>query len=204
MKQKTLFMVAARRLLWTAALVLPAFAAHAGVVLTTIYSFTGTNHGSSPGTGLVQGSDGYFYGTTECGGTYTNGTVFQISRNGAYTSLYSFTGGNDGAWPVAGLVPGSDGSFYGTTYDGGVGSAGTIFRLTIVPEFQTVTQTNNTLSLTWSTEAGGKYQLQFNSDLSSTNWTSLGSPFTATGATCCTTDCVTNGPQRFYRLVLSP
>ena len=66
--------------------------------------------------GLVQGSDGYFYGTTEYGGTNGgNGTVFKISANGALTSLYSFTGGNDGANPVAGLVQGSDGYFYGTT-----------------------------------------------------------------------------------------
>ena len=45
--------------------------------------------------------------------------MFKISTNGALTSLYSFTGGNDGANPYAGLVQGSDGNFYGTTYDGG-------------------------------------------------------------------------------------
>ena len=47
------------------------------------------------------------------------GTVFKISTNGALTSLYSFTGGNDGADPHAGLVQGSDGNFYGTTAYGG-------------------------------------------------------------------------------------
>jgi len=67
-----------------------------------------------------------------------------------------------------------------------------------------VTLTNNTFSLTWSTEAGGVYRLQYNSDLSSTNWISLGSPITATGATLSATDSITNAPQRFYRLVLSP
>jgi len=79
-----------------------------------------------------------------------------------------------------------------------------VFRLTIVPEFQAVTLTNGTLSLTWSTEAGGTYQLQYKSDLSSSNWINLNSPFTATAATLSTADSVTNAPQRFYRLVLSP
>jgi hypothetical protein len=72
-----------------------------------------------------------------------------------------------------------------------------------VPEFQAVTVTNSTLILTWTTEAEGTYQLQYNSDLSSSNWTNLRGPVTATGATLSTTDAVTNGPQRFYRLVLS-
>ena len=49
------------------------------------------------------------------GGTNGYGTVFKISTNGALTTLYSFTGGNDGADPNAGLVQGSDGNFYGTT-----------------------------------------------------------------------------------------
>jgi uncharacterized repeat protein (TIGR03803 family) len=110
----------------------------------------------------------------------------------------------DGSNPQAGLVQGSDGSFYGTTSGGGPYGNGTIFRLTIVPEFQAVTLTNSTLNLTWSTEAGGTYQLQYNSDLSSSNWINLGSPFAAIGATLSTTDSVTKAPQRFYRLVLSP
>jgi hypothetical protein len=77
---------------------------------------------------------------------------------------------------------------------------GTVFRLTIVSEFQAVTLTNGTLGLTWSTEVGGTYQLQCNTDLNSTNWTNLGSSFAATGATLSATDSVTNGPQRlgFY------
>jgi len=115
-------------------------------------------------------------------------------------SLVGATGKN----PQAGLVQGSDGDFYGTTSGGGAGGAGTVFRLTIVPEFQAVTLTNSTLNLTWSTEAGGVYQLQSISDLSSTNWTNLGSPATAAGATLSTTDSVTNAPQRFYRLVVAP
>ena len=84
--------------------------------LTTLYSFTGGNDGAGPDAGLVQGSDGYFYGTTYGGGTNGGyGTVFKISTNGVLTTLYSFTGANDGAYPQAGLVQGSDGNFYGTT-----------------------------------------------------------------------------------------
>src|SRR5208283_4562892 len=71
-----------------------------------------------------------FYGTTSHGGTNGDGTVFKISTNGALTSLYSFTGGNDGAYPYAGLVQGSDGSFYGTTDEGGTnGGGGTVFKI---------------------------------------------------------------------------
>ena len=57
--------------------------------LTSLYSFIGGTDGAYPNAGLVQGSDGYFYGTTESGGTYTyGGTVFRISTNGALTSVY--------------------------------------------------------------------------------------------------------------------
>ncbi len=91
-------------------------------VLTTLYSFAGGNDGGNPYAALVQGTDGYFYGTTYGGGHKHRpgyGTVFKISTNGALTTLYSFTGGNDGAYPEAGLVQGTDGYFYGTTQYGG-------------------------------------------------------------------------------------
>jgi len=166
--------------------------------LSSLYSFTGGTDGGSPN-GLVQGSDGYFYGTTQRG-AYNSGTVFKITTNGALTSLYSFTGGTDGGYPVAGLVQGSDGSFYGTTYGGGQDDGGTVFRLTIVPEFQGATISNEMINLTWSTEAGGTYQLQYTSDLASTNWIDLQSAFVATGPSMTTTDWVFDSPQRFYRL----
>ncbi len=67
-----------------------------------------------------------------------------------------------------------------------------------------MTLTNGKLSLTWSTEAGGRYQLQWSADLSSSTWTNLRGPVTATGATLSVTDSVTNASRRFYRLVLSP
>ncbi len=173
--------------------------------LTTLHSFTNGNDGAFPSGGLVHGSDGSVYGTTygaDCR-SCVPGTVFKINTNGAFTTLYSFTCGNDGGSPD-GLVQGSDGYLYGTTDIGWTSYWGTLFRLTIEPEFQAVTLTNGTLSLTWSTEAGGTYQLQYTSDLGSSNWTNLGSAVTATGATLSAIDSLTNGPQRFYRVVLSP
>ncbi len=102
---------------------------------TTLYSFAATD-GNFPKATLVQGSDGNFYGTTYHGGTSGNGTVFRISPSGTYTTLYSFVGPpNDGEWPEAGLVQGSDGNFYGTTYYGGTSTncgplgCGTVFRI---------------------------------------------------------------------------
>jgi len=117
-------------LLGAAALVLPAFGAQAGAVFTSLYSFSGTNDGANPRAGLVQGSDGNLYGTTVGGGTNNLGTVFKISTSGALTSLYSFTGTNDGANPYASLVQGSDGNFYGTTETGGTNNLGAVFKIT--------------------------------------------------------------------------
>ena len=83
---------------------------------TSLYSFTGDNDGAYPYyMKLVQGNDGFFYGTTTEGGTNGYGTVFKISASGLFTSLYSFSGGNDGGYPYAGLALGNDGNFYGTT-----------------------------------------------------------------------------------------
>jgi len=119
--------------------------------LTSLYSFTGGNDGVYPYAGLVQGTNGNFYGTTWQGGTNGYGTVFNISTNGALTTLYSFTGGNDGAYPYAGLAQGADGNFYGTTYEGGRGRAGTVFRVNVVlgPPIQyTANPTNGLVPLT--------------------------------------------------------
>jgi len=106
---------------------------------TTLYSFSGyPTDGSEPYAGLVQGSDSNFYGTTIEGGTNANcnggcGTVFRISPSGTHTTLYSFAGSpaNDGSEPDAGLVQGSDGSFYGTTTGGGTNGHGTVFELDV-------------------------------------------------------------------------
>ena len=84
-----------------------------------------------PDAGLVQGSDGAFYGMAQCGGASDNGVAFKLSSDGAvYTVLHSFMGGNgDGAHPFFPLLQGRDGALYGTTELGGTNGGGTVFKL---------------------------------------------------------------------------
>jgi uncharacterized repeat protein (TIGR03803 family) len=104
--------------------------------LTTLHSFCSLSKcgdGSDPGGELVQGADGNFYGTTAAGGASIEGTVFKITPEGILTTLYSFCSLSkcaDGAGPRAGLVQGTDGNFYGTTYADGANSGGTAFQIT--------------------------------------------------------------------------
>jgi uncharacterized repeat protein (TIGR03803 family) len=74
----------------------------------------------------IEGSDGALYGTTQLGGSSNLGTVFRLNKDGsAYTNLHSFTGMNgDGRTPYHGLMEGSDGLLYGTTYYGGITATG--------------------------------------------------------------------------------
>ncbi|HEY3662889.1 MAG TPA: choice-of-anchor tandem repeat GloVer-containing protein [Chthoniobacterales bacterium] len=108
-------------------------------MLTTLHSFVGGagNTGDRPYDGLLQGSDGNFYGTTEYGGTAELGTVFKITPAGDYTVLVNFTGPN-GEQPFASLIQASDGNFYGTASLGGTDSLGTIFQLTPAGVFTTI------------------------------------------------------------------
>lgn len=104
-----------------------------GGTLTTLHEFKGSD-GEYSVAGLVQGTDGNLYGTTEEGGANGYGTVFKITLGGTFTTLHSFDG-TDGFYPQAALVQGTDGNFYGTTTYGGASSnctqgCGTIFRIT--------------------------------------------------------------------------
>jgi len=104
--------------------------------ITTLYNFcslSACTDGIYPYAGVVQASNGDFYGTTSNGGAYNGGTVFQITAAGVLTTLYSFCSlpdCNDGEVPSAALVQAANGNFYGTTQDGGANGGGTIFEIT--------------------------------------------------------------------------
>jgi uncharacterized repeat protein (TIGR03803 family) len=112
-----------------------------GQTFTVLHSFKGGTDGESPVGGLVRDAAGNLYGTTEYGGGGTCftgdgcGTVFKVDTTGKETVLHSFTGGADGAFPLAGLILDAAGKLYGTTEYGGnlacnsgVG-CGTVFKM---------------------------------------------------------------------------
>jgi uncharacterized repeat protein (TIGR03803 family) len=108
-----------------------------GGTLTTLYNFcsqSGCSDGYYPEAGLIQASNGDFYGTTTFGGAGGVGTVFKITPSGTLTTLHSFCSQSncaDGEYPEAGLIQATNGNFYGTTYaGGGANSRGTVFKIT--------------------------------------------------------------------------
>jgi len=102
---------------------------------TVLYNFTGGSDGGYPNSRLTSDGKGNFYGTTGSGGL-GYGTVFELSPDSSggwkETTLYSFTGGADGAWPVYSYVIfDSVGNLYGTASLGGNGY-GVVFKLSPV------------------------------------------------------------------------
>ncbi len=79
---------------------------------------------------LAQDAAGNFYGTTQGGGDFGYGSVYRVTAAGAFTTLYSFRGTADGSTPSGALLLYTDGSLYGTTFDGGQFGFGTVFSVT--------------------------------------------------------------------------
>jgi uncharacterized repeat protein (TIGR03803 family) len=109
-----------------------AFTSKGGLV--TMYSFPAPPGGSSAEPTLIQGADGNFYGVTFYLGQAGDGSVFKLTPQGQFTTLYSFCTANtgncaDGAGPI-GLIQGSDGNLYGMTSVAGTFRGGTIFGIT--------------------------------------------------------------------------
>lgn len=97
---------------------------------TVLHSFSCSSDGCTPVAALVRDKRGNFYGTTDGGGTYGHGTVFELTPTGTFTVLYNFTGGSDGGPAVGGVAFDKHGNLYGATQNGGVSGYGTVFKLT--------------------------------------------------------------------------
>jgi uncharacterized repeat protein (TIGR03803 family) len=96
---------------------------------TVLYSFTGGSDGGFPYGSIIGDSAGNLYGTTNGGGASGAGVVFKVDLSGRETVLYSFSGGADGGYPLAGLIRDPAGNLYGTTNGGGASGAGVVFKV---------------------------------------------------------------------------
>ncbi len=98
---------------------------------TFLHSFNPGTDGTESHGALVQTLNGDFYGTTRLAGPHADGTIFQVTPTGTFTTLYTFcaqSGCPDGSNPFAGLIA-TRGNFYGTTSSGGSAGNGTVFSL---------------------------------------------------------------------------
>jgi uncharacterized repeat protein (TIGR03803 family) len=86
-------------------------------------------NGDCPSGELIQATDGNFYGANPLGGTNRMGSLFRLNSSGTMTTLFEFNGRN-GNRPNPQLVQGEDGNLYGTT-EGGFGTGGSVFRLSL-------------------------------------------------------------------------
>ncbi|MGA2369029.1 MAG: choice-of-anchor tandem repeat GloVer-containing protein [Candidatus Korobacteraceae bacterium] len=105
---------------------------------TVLYRFTGGSDGGfgagspSYADALVFDQAGNIYGTTPNDGAYGYGVVFKLTQSGgSWTEsvLWNFTGGNDGADPLSGVIFDSAGNLYGTTAYGGANGQGVVYEL---------------------------------------------------------------------------
>ncbi|MGC9946642.1 MAG: choice-of-anchor tandem repeat GloVer-containing protein [Bryobacteraceae bacterium] len=90
---------------------------------TVLYNFAGGN-GMAP-SGVIRDPAGNLYGT----GPANAGVVYKLDTAGNYTAMYSFMGKADGGRPYGGVIFDSAGNLYGTTFGGGTGGVGVVYKL---------------------------------------------------------------------------
>ena len=170
-----------------------------GSGFTNLHNFTGGNGGSAPHAGLTL-SGNTLFGTTSGGGISGNGTLFALSTNGSgFTTLYSFSGGSDGADPETELVL-SGNTLYGTANSGGSSGNGTVFSFTLRPQLN-ITPAGANVILTWPTTVSG-YTLQSTLNLGpAASWGPVSPlPVIVNGQNTVTNPI--SGSHKFYRLSL--
>jgi uncharacterized repeat protein (TIGR03803 family) len=174
-------------------------------VFTTLVHFNGTN-GANPYSGLVQTRDGHFYGCT----TYRflsapspdYGTVFRLSSNGEFTSLWQFNGTN-GIHPFPELMQGSDGRLYGGAADvtgSYVVNGGTLFRFDEAPTIRSLVVGPAEVGLTWSSFSNRLYRVDYCDALGS-EWHVLAPSVFSLGDTTSHFAIMPAPAQRYFRVV---
>lgn len=157
---------------------------------------------------LVEAADGALYGTTPAGGLYEGGTIFKVNKDGSgYAIVRHFRNGSEAGWePFAGLVLGSDGVFYGTTYysvGDGLGP-GVVFALSAQRRCwfaDLAVGTGGISSLEARGAAGSRIRLQARANLTTSAWTNVATNTASAMGWASFANLPTNPPQRFYRLV---
>jgi len=99
---------------------------------SVIYNFGASSTGAkTPLAGLIEGTDGFLYGTTWVGGESGYGTVFKLAKDGGtFDVLYSFAfPGTDGIYPYSGVVEDGKGRLFGMTAHGGTAALGTLYEI---------------------------------------------------------------------------
>jgi uncharacterized repeat protein (TIGR03803 family) len=121
-----------------------AFSITTSGTFTLLHSFAGgATDGANPSGGLTLGTNGDFYGTTQQGGTESEGVVFQMTPSGTITILHSFNSALDGSFPWGPPIMASNGDLYGTTA-GGVGDDGIVYQVTTSGTYTTILKLTST------------------------------------------------------------
>lgn len=177
-----------------------------GTDYSVIYSFNESGPDPhTPQAGLVQGTDGYLYGTGYGGGSAGSGAVFTINTNGAdFAVLYSFVE-SYGSSPSATLIFGQDGALYGTTLSGGSDYSGTVFRLAPPARPQVGMPSffpDGSFRFSLIAPAGKLCRIDISTNLA--DWNTLTNVTSGTNAVQVIDNSVTTFTRRFYRASYSP
>ncbi len=176
-----------------------------GTGFTNLHHFSGlsgntNSDGVHPDAGLLL-SGSTLYGTASGGGSVGAGTVFSLKSDGSgFTTLYGFTGVDDGASPSSDLALSAN-VLYGTTVYGGGGNNGTVFSLTlpagIAPPL-TIAFSGVDVVLSWATNFPG-FTLESKTNLNTNLWSIVSPAPVVSGTNYLVTNAI-SGSARFYRL----
>lgn len=97
---------------------------------TVIKNFVYSTDGGNPKSGLLQNSDGSFYGMTYAGGTKSSGTIYKLTSTNVFSVIHAMSSATEGGNITSVLSKGDDGKFYAMAQTGGTYNMGTAFSVT--------------------------------------------------------------------------